>query len=96
MRQTYILQSVTARRRRSDGSKLDYGACAVRVISFKDREVHFVLLCPPEMNPPEPQSAQRFVCDLLFNAAQSTSCGGSDVQMTPIPPTTKPPIKPLE
>ena len=96
MRPTHILQSVTGRRRRSNGNKLDYGACAVRVISYKDREVHFVLLCPPEMNLPEPQSAQRFVCGLLFNAGQSTSCGGSNVQMTPIPPTTKSPVKPLE
>ena len=74
---------------------MDYGACSVRVTSYKDREVRFVLLCPPDMKP-EPQTAQRFVCQVMFNAGQSTECGKKDSMMTPIPPTTKPLVKPLE
>lgn len=89
-------KSVNARRLRRAGVELDYGACSVRVTKYQEGKVHFVLLCPPEMKPLEPQSAQRFVCGLLFDAGRSTSCGGSDSMKTPIPTTTTPPMAPME
>lgn len=91
-----VNESVNARRVRRADVKLDYGACSVRVTKYQEGKVHFVLLCPPEMKPPEPQSAQRFVCGLLFDAGRSTSCGGSDSMETPVPPTTTPPMEPME
>jgi len=55
-----------------------------------------MLLCPPETKPFEPQSAQQFICGLMFDAEKSTSCGGRDSMKTPTPPTTLPPLEPLE
>ena len=87
---------MTARRFRKADVKLDYGACSVRITKYQEGKVHFVLLCPPEMKPLEPQSAQRFVCGLLFDSGRSTSCGGSSSMKTPIPPTTTAPLEAME
>ena len=93
----FFSQSVTGRRLRRAGVRnLDYGSCTVRVIRYTEDKVNFVLLCPPEMKPLEPQNAQQFICGLMFDAEKSTSCGGSDSMKTPIPPTTLPPLEPLK
>lgn len=93
----FCSQSISGRRsRRAEVRNPDYGSCTVRVLRYTEEKVQFVLLCPPEMKPLETQSAQQFICGLMFDAEKSTSCGGSDSMKTPIPPTTLPPLEPLQ
>jgi len=48
------------------------------------------------MKPYELGDVQQSICGLMFDAEKSTSCGGSDSLETPTPPTTLPPLEPLE
>lgn len=93
----FCSQSVSGGRvRRAEVKNSDYGSCTVRITRYTEEKVQFVLLCPPEMKPLKPLNAQQFICGLMFEAEKPTSCGGSDSMKTPIPPTTLPPLEPLQ
>ncbi|KAK3739519.1 hypothetical protein QZH41_016191, partial [Actinostola sp. cb2023] len=85
---------VNSKRRKRNTRGPDYGSCIVRITSFKDRVVQFVLLCPEELNV-DPKESIEFVCGLLFRGRKSKSCGTGAALTTPIPPTTYPPLSPM-
>ena len=82
---------VTSRRKREDNFNTYYGACNARIVKIKDREVHFVLLCPKEVNL-IPADVKNFVCGLLFAKNRTSSCGNLEERSTPTPPSTSKPL----
>ena len=93
----FLQQTTKTKSRKTRSSpKIDYGACTVRITSVQSTKVQLVLLCPSGVQGNmEPKDTQAFVCALMFTSGKSTSCGGSGAMMTPMPPTTYPPLEPM-